>query len=353
MTSTGKFALRLVIYGGVLAYAAGDLLVFQGPLHRRLEKNRPDTAEAIAAAKAGGTIARVFSHPILRSQLDRAVHERLWLEGRTLAEVPEQNLKLIRYAALGELIDHQLLRMKVKVNTFDLPVSAEEVEQRYVEFASRFPSAEDLQVAMISQGIPDEQALRDRLAARIQQEKYVEMRIGPLAVVSDEEVATWYAENQEHIALPARIEARHIFQGTLTRTPEEAQQSLATALASLQDGSGDFAALAKELSEDAASRDAGGALGWMTRERLPEDLAAQIFDLPLNEPQLVRTRLGWHLLEVTGRKPSESRSLEDAEPEIRAALEAVKRRDATTEFRIALRQHEERRIEIFHDMMEQ
>jgi parvulin-like peptidyl-prolyl isomerase len=353
MTSTGKFALRLAIYGSILGYVAGDLLVFQGPLHRRLEKNRPDTAEAIAAAKAGGTVARVFSHPILRSQLERAVHERLWLEGRSLAEVPEPQLKQLRYAALGELIDHQLLRMKVKVNTFDLPVTPDEVEARHAEFASRFPSAEDLKAAMVSQGIPDEQALRDRLAARIQQEKYVAMRIGPLAVVSDEEVATWYAENQEHFAQPARIEVRHLFQSTLTRPPEEAQQTLATALASLKDGSGDFAALAKELSEDAASRDAGGALGWMTRERLPPELAAQIFDLPLNEPQLVRSRLGWHLLEVTGRRPPEARSLEEAGPEVRAALEAVKQRDAIAEFRSALRQHEEKRIEIFHDMMEQ
>jgi hypothetical protein len=54
---------------------------------------------------------------------------------------------------------------------------------------------------------------------------------------------------------------------------------------------------------------------------------------------------------VTGRKPSEPRTFEEVKPEVIAALEAVKRREAATEFRNALRRFESEKIEVFHDMM--
>jgi hypothetical protein len=57
------------------------------------------------------------------------------------------------------------------------------------------------------------------------------------------------------------------------------------------------------------------------------------------------------MVEVTGRKPSEPRTFEDAKPEVMAALEAVKRRKAATEFRDALRRADADKIEVFHDMM--
>jgi parvulin-like peptidyl-prolyl isomerase len=65
----------------------------------------------------------------------------------------------------------------------------------------------------------------------------------------------------------------------------------------------------------------------------------------------MRTKLGWHLAEVTARKPAEPRSFEESRTEVMAALEAVKRRDATREYRQALRAKEGRYIEIFADMI--
>jgi parvulin-like peptidyl-prolyl isomerase len=65
----------------------------------------------------------------------------------------------------------------------------------------------------------------------------------------------------------------------------------------------------------------------------------------------VRTRLGWHLVEVTGRKPSGPRTFEEANPEVIAALEAVKRRQAAAGFRPALRRFEADKIQFFRDMM--
>lgn len=351
MTPLGKFTLRLALYGVVLLYFVGDLFIFKGPLRRKINLSDPASQEAISAAKAKGVVARVFNLQITRDQLERAVRERLWLEGKTPDSITPENLKTIRYAALDELIDHELLRIKAKVNATHLKVTDEEINERLRRLLGRFESKSEMQSAMNSQGIATEKDLRDRLAARIQQEKYVESKIGPLAKVAEDEAKQWFDANLKDLGNPERAEVRHIFIATLDHPPEEAKAKIDAALADLTAKKKDFATLAKELSEDPASKESGGSLGWMTRKRLPLDFAAPVFSLPLNQPTPVRTRLGWHLVEVTARKPAEAPAFEQAKPEILSALEATKRRQAATEFREALRRFEAAKIDVYHDMM--
>ncbi len=351
MTQLGKLSLRLTLYGLFVAYLLGDLFVFNGPIRRKIDSNRPDSAEAIAEAKAGGAVARVFHHPINRAQLDRAVHDRLWLDGKRPEDLSETERKLVRYAALGDLIDHQLLRMKVKVNTADVTVTEAEIDDRLKDLSSRFDSEDALEKALESQGLDSLQQMRDRVAARLQQEKYVELRVGPLAVVTGEEAEKWFAENGDHLARSERLEARHIFIPAVDAASDEARQKLEEALTALKEKTKDFPTLAKEISGDPATRESGGSLGWLTRDRLPPDFAVPLFSMPSNEPQLVRTKLGWHLVEITDRKEAEIRQFEEVKPEILASLESAKRHQATDDFRNALRQFEHKHIEIFHDMM--
>ena len=286
--------------------------------------------------------ALVSGHPITHSQLDRAVEEQLWLAGKSASSLAPSERQLARDAALAELIDRELLRREAQAD-----VSPAEIDDRFRRFASRFETPAALQAAMHSQGIASEDALRTRLAAQIQQEKFVEQRTAPAIAVTDEEALKWFTANQASISQPERIQVRHIFLPTLDHPPEESKQTLATALTALTENRSDFATLAREISEDPASKDHGGELGWMTRDRLPTDFASPAFSMPLHQPALVQTKLGWHLVEITGHQPAEPRSFEQAKPEIIAALQAVKRRQATTEFRRSLRQRDGVKIEIF------
>lgn len=351
MAPLRKITLRLVVYGAACAWLLGDLFVFNGPLRRRIDLADPSTPEAMAKARSEGVVARVFNHRITRGQLERAVAERLWLEGRTPDQVPDGQMKTLRYAALDDLIDHELLRVKAKANAPQLKVTDDEISERLRRLTSRFETRSAMEAAMKSQGIGTESDLRDRLAARIQQEKYVESKIAPLSEVTDDEARKWFEDHAKELALPERIEARHVFIATLETPAEQAKATLEAALADLSAGKKDFAGLAKELSADPATKDRGGSLGWMTRGRLPVDFAAPVFAMPLRKPTLVRTRLGWHLVEVTGRKPAEARSFDQAKPEVLAALRNLKRRQAVQEYRDALRRFEEAKIQVFHDMI--
>lgn len=351
MKSFTKFSLRFAAYLLVLLYLAGDLYVFNGPLNRRIQASHPDSPESIAKAKANGVVARVFNHHITRNQLEYAIHERLWLEGKNASALSPAERKLVTYAALGDLIDHQLLRVKTKVNTFELPVSDAEIDERLKRFAGRFETKADLQSAMKGMGIPDETSLRHRIAARIQQEKYVAMRVDPLVKVSEQEISDFYEANKEVLQLPERIRAKHIFIATLNKPSDEAKAVLEKALAELNSGKKDFATLAKEISEDYANKQNGGELGWMSKGRLPVDFGEAAFAMANDKPALVRTKLGWHILQITDRKPAEARTLDEAKAEITAALTTAKRHEAVNDFRAALRRFEEGKIDIFHDQL--
>jgi hypothetical protein len=116
MYPLGKSPLRFAIYGAVIAYLAGDFFIFEGPLHRAVTSDRPPRSERVA--RVGGT-------SITHSQLERAVSDQLWLEGKSADLVSPGELEIARKSALDELIDHELLRLQIKTSREPLAVSYE------------------------------------------------------------------------------------------------------------------------------------------------------------------------------------------------------------------------------------
>lgn len=97
-----------------------------------------------------------------------------------------------------------------------------------------------------------------------------------------------------------QVHARHI----LVETKEEAQ----AALERLEKGE-DFAALARELSTDEASKEKGGDLGWFPRRLMVPEFEAVAFTLEPGEvSQVVQSTFGYHVIEVLERE--EERELE-------------------------------------------
>jgi parvulin-like peptidyl-prolyl isomerase len=201
---------------------------------------------------------------------------------------------------------------------------------------------------MKGQGIASEGELRARVTACIQQEKWIEAQIAPMIRVSDDEARAWLDQNAASMAMSERIEVRHIFMAAMDHPQTKINAKLGTALNDIKSQRKDFAALARELSDDPASKDRGGSLGWMTKARLPADFAAAVFSLPIDQPAIIRTRLGSHLVEVTARKPAEAANFEEMKPEIVAALEAIKRRYAVTELRKKIRESATKDIHILN-----
>ncbi|WP_435892377.1 peptidylprolyl isomerase [Oceaniferula spumae] len=347
-----SFVIRMTLWSVLVLYMICDFFVFKGPLQQELKVMFRSPADEAARAMSQGICAKVWNGPIYRSQVDRRVQEKLWRTGRDPEKLSEQEMKLQRWAALDELIDEAILRIKVRVNMEDAPVSEAEIDAEVAQFEKRFATAEELDKALAAQGIEDRKELRYRIAARIQQEKYVQFKIRDAIAVSDEDVKKWYDDHKEELKMPERRRARHIFLATLDHPSDEAKATLEGHLERLKKGETDFAKLAAEVSEDESNKGKGGDLGWMRKARLPGDFAAALFTLPVKTPTLVRTKLGWHILEVTEVKAPELLPFETMKEEVKTALIDSRREAAVKQYRHQLRLINKDKIEIFEPMME-
>jgi peptidyl-prolyl cis-trans isomerase D len=121
-------------------------------------------------------------------------------------------------------------------------------------------------------------------------------------------VEKFYKDNATRWERKGRISARHV----LVRVPEgapaaqeDAARKKAEAIAERLAKGEDFAKVAKEASDDAATKDKGGDLGFFGPGEMAkpfEDAAFALKPGGLSAP--VRTRFGWHVLRVDASEPA-------------------------------------------------
>lgn len=149
--------------------------------------------------------------------------------------------------------------------------------------------------------------------------------------VGDEEIEAYYQEHKDRFQQPERIRVRQILillpANAGAEREAEARKKAEEALAKIKAGE-DFAEVAKQYSEGpAASR--GGDLGYFSRGRMVPDFEAIAFSLKEigDTSGLVRTKFGFHIIELTGRQPAQELALKDVKDRIVRQLEATKRRE--------------------------
>jgi hypothetical protein len=145
-----------------------------------------------------------------------------------------------------------------------------------------------------------EEAMQVRsLEAQLLATRYVADVVQMRALPSETDIEEFYKMNQERYLKPARVAVRHI----LVPTQAEAENLLAQAR-----GGADFAKLAQQYSQDANTKDIGGALGFVESEKpilgIGNDADFQQAVLPLQagEVTVTKSRLGWHVIKAEKRE---------------------------------------------------
>lgn len=142
--------------------------------------------------------------------------------------------------------------------------------------------------------------------------------------VPDSATTAYYRTHPLEFTAPAMASSRIIlFQYRPGDGPEAREKARQRALAArdrIQKGE-DFAAVAKEVSDDRESGERGGAIPPITKARLMKELADVIFSAPVGEmTDLIEVRNAFHLVKVDARGVDTLRSLADSRPEIQTLL---------------------------------
>ena len=142
--------------------------------------------------------------------------------------------------------------------------------------------------------------------------------------VSDSQIEEHYRSHLQDYRSEEEVRARHILVKPVT--PDAAGDEAARARASqirkeaLKPGA-DFAALARQYSEDDGSKAAGGDLGFFPRARMVEEFSQAAFALePGGVSEPVRSQFGYHVIKVEERRPAGQKPLEEVRELIRNTI---------------------------------
>lgn len=146
--------------------------------------------------------------------------------------------------------------------------------------------------------------------------------------VTPREVETYYNQNIQQYQTPEQVRASHILLNTEGKDAAAVRTQAEALLAKVKAGA-DFAALAKEHSEDEASKVMGGDLDYFGRGRMVPEFESAAFALePGQVSDIVQTQYGFHIIKVVDRRPGSTRSLDEVRPQITEQLQFQKAQEA-------------------------
>jgi parvulin-like peptidyl-prolyl isomerase len=324
MKSQGSLAAALVV-----SLLAAQLLIGAEPKKKAPAPaaGGPAAAKPAPAAESGPAItdpvAVVEGVEIKKADLDKALNSALAQSGRSAADIPPEQ----KAGAYRMVLDDLIVEKLVDKRSADLQISDEEVAATLKRFTGGAPD-EEVKKQIEKSGRTVEDVKAD-VRQSLRQQRWVEQQVTNKGEVTDAEAAEFYGKNPEQFKMPERVRASHI----LISVPQDAKpeavvekEKAAKAVADRVRKGEDFAALAKELSEDPSAKQNAGDLDFFAREQMVPEFSEAAFKMKEGEiSDPVRSQFGYHIIKVTGRKEPETITLEKAKPQLTAYLQQQKK----------------------------
>ncbi len=143
--------------------------------------------------------------------------------------------------------------------------------------------------------------------------------------IAEADLKAKYEEDQERYQQPEQRHARHILfrvkegASEAERVAKQKQAEEVLALAQAKDA--DFAALAKQYSDDTSNKEQGGDLGFFAAGRMVPTFDKTVFSMQPGEIKgPVETEFGFHLIKLEAIRPESVRSFAEVKESIAAEL---------------------------------
>ena len=227
-------------------------------------------------------------------------------------------LKQLRLQAMDLMIEQELVKQGAEKEGIE--GDPEEVGKKIEELRAVFDSDEQFRMKLEGDGYTEESFRRhvERMAAA---KVYLDRIRADASDVRDAEVEKFYAENEERLTLPGQVRVRHIllkWKPLGTQDDRAAIRKQMDPILERARAGEDFAALAREFSEDSATKGNGGDTGLFYRGTMVPAFESVAFSMEPGEiSDSVDTVFGVHILKLEGRQEPRLLPLDEVREQLR------------------------------------
>ena len=236
---------------------------------------------------------------------------------------------LIEKEVVRELVNQQGKKENLKIDS-------ELIEKEMTSLRASYSSEEDFTKALKARNITLED-IKKSMQIDINARQLLNAQIKGKINISDEEVKKYYDNNKTKFVRPEAYHTRHILaaffppEALRNQTIEElqknkeyfariAEEKIDKIMAELKKGA-DFEEVAKNQSDDESSRENGGDLDFIYKGVFDASFDEAAGKLKPGEISgKVKTRFGFHVLQLIETKPSETAPFDDMKPGIQKHL---------------------------------
>lgn len=288
-------------------------------------------------------IARVNSETISKAELEEAIRSLEQQNGGR--SVPPERRDEIYRGVLDNLVS--MLVVRQEVNDRHMTASDAEIAAQINELRKQFPSEAAFKQAMAAQQMSQEK-LREKVRLELLANRLLENEVSAKLSVKPSDVSAFYEKNPDKFKQSESVRASHILiivpSGADAKTKAAAKARAEEALKAVQAGR-DFAAVAREYSQDASAQ-RGGDLNYITRGQTAPAFENAAFALKIGDiSDVVESPFGFHIIKVTDRRPARAVPFPEAAGKIQQYLENQQLTSIRNAFVAGLKA--KRKVEIF------
>jgi peptidyl-prolyl cis-trans isomerase C len=292
-------------------------------------------AAALATGQHPGDAARVNGVSISNERFNAFYQEYRRPYGLNVAGRGDylDKLQQLRKEALELMIEQELVRQAA--NEKGIGATPDEIDAAIDELSEPFDDPDEFERRLQKEGFTPE-SYREHVGRMIAAKKYLdEVRLG-VGEVGDEELEKYYRDNEYRLTFPEQVRVRHILltwkpMGT-TDDKGAIRKQMQPILERARAGE-DFAALAREFSDDYATKKIGGDTGLFQRGQMVpafEEVAFALKPGEISDP--VETPFGVHILKLEEHRKSYLVPLDEIREKLRdhireERMEAAVRRE--------------------------
>jgi peptidyl-prolyl cis-trans isomerase C len=280
-------------------------------------------------------VARVNSEELKKAEFDAALRT---IERRNHRPIPAERRDEILRGVLDQLVTYTILRQEAKAQ--GVVVTDTEVDQRLQEMQMSSGGEEAFKKALKDQEMTLER-LRADTRSQLAVGKLLETQSASAPPATDADAKDFYDKNPERFKQPEMVRASHILvrvDPTANDAAKKAAKSKIDAVLKRARAGEDFAALAKENSDDGSAQ-MGGDLNYFPKEKMVPEFSAAAFQLKTGEISgVVTTEFGHHIIKLTDRKPGGIVPLDQVNDRIKQALTEQRKQEREDAFITQLKQ---------------